>query len=213
MTTHPVLGELLRSRIVAVARLADQEQLVAAAKALVRGGVTCIEVTLTTPGAQQIIEELSNDPRITVGAGTVLTRGQAAESLRSGAQFLVSPTIDEDVIRTAKDANVPVIPGALTPNEIHRALSLNVDIIKLFPGQVATPSYFKDVLGPLPHARLMPTGNVNTETIPAYFAAGAVAVGVGKALFHQESMDQQDWAKITETARTYAELAQGGNRS
>ena len=192
--------------VIAVIRLQSAQGLVEVARSLTIGGVIAIEVTMTTPGALEAIsqacETLSEEALI--GAGTVLTPKQAADAIEAGATFLVAPTLDSDVLNLAHDAGLPYVPGALTPNEIHHAMTLGADLIKLFPGQVATPGYIKDVLGPFPTARLLPTGNVNLSTLPEYIKAGAVAVGVGKTLIDPKAVLSSDWKAITECARQFS---------
>lgn len=197
---------LTNGGVVAVVRLHSAANLVGAARALARGGVTAIEVTMTTPGALDVVAEARAELGSTtlVGAGTVLRADDARRALAAGASFLVAPTVDPEVIEIAHDAGVPMIGGALTPNEIDRAMYLGADLIKLFPGRVATPGYFADVLGPFPGARLLPTGNVDLETTPAYIAAGAVAVGVGKALVDADAVARGDWELLTERARAFS---------
>lgn len=193
--------------VIAVVRMDQSENLVGTARALVEGGVVSVEVTMTTPGALNVISETRRElgDAVLVGAGTVLTEGDAQRAIKAGAAFIVAPTTQRGVIDAAHAAGVPVIAGALTPNELELAMRLGADLVKLFPGRVATPSYFKDVLGPFPTARLLPTGNVNLETAAEYIAAGAVAVGVGKALVDQAAVERRDWATLTERAVQYTE--------
>lgn len=200
-----VVARITETGVIAVVRMSRSENLVGAARALVAGGVQAVEVTMTTPRALEVIAEASRalGDDVLIGAGTVLDEEQAREAVRAGAHFLVAPTVDADVVRVAREANIPVIQGALTPNEIERAMRLGADLIKLFPGRVATPGYFKDVLGPFPTARLMPTGNVDLTTAPGYIKAGAVAVGVGKALVDPAAVDAADWQTLTERARAF----------
>ncbi len=198
---------VLDSGVIAVIRLNSAEGLVGAARALAEGGVAAVEVTMTTPGALDVINQASQTlgDEVLIGAGTVLTPDQASQAIAAGAGFLVAPTLDETVLRLAHEAGLPYTPGALTPNEIHQAMSLGADLIKLFPGRVATPGYFKDVLGPFPAARLLPTGNVDLTTLPQYIEAGAVAVGVGKALVDPVAIAAGDWAAITDRARQFSQ--------
>lgn len=205
-----VLTRLLDQKIVAVVRLAEGYDLVGIAGALADGGVEAVELTMTTPGALEGIarvrRELGN--KVVIGAGTVLTEGEVDQALAVGAQFIVSPTTDAAVITRARSTSTVVIPGALTPTELHTAMTLGADIIKLFPGRVATPGFFRDVLGPFPGARLMPTGNVDLETAPQYLSAGAVAVGVGKALVDPEAARVGDWHDITSRAAAFVNVLQ-----
>lgn len=202
-----VVGWITDSGVIAVIRLNRSRGLTGAARALAAGGVAAIEVTMTTPGALDAIASARADGgKAVIGAGTVLTPQQATEAIAAGAEFLVSPAIDDDVAQIAKNAGVPYVPGALTPNEIQRALALGADLIKLFPGRVATPGFFKDVLGPFPSARLFPTGNVTLTTAPEYIKAGAVAVGVGKALVDPEAVHRGDWEAISRRAEQFTSV-------
>jgi 2-dehydro-3-deoxyphosphogluconate aldolase/(4S)-4-hydroxy-2-oxoglutarate aldolase len=183
-TTHPLVAELARARLIAIIRVGHEVDIVALADLLLEGGIRYVEITLTTPGAIEAIEVLQ--PRraegLRVGAGTVLGKADATVAIRAGVDFLVSPTVEPDVVAIAHEAGNVAFIGGLTPTEILAAWRAGADIVKVFPGRVATPGYFSDVKGPLPHIPLMPTGNVGLQTAPAYLKAGAIAVGVGKAL-------------------------------
>jgi 2-dehydro-3-deoxyphosphogluconate aldolase/(4S)-4-hydroxy-2-oxoglutarate aldolase len=157
-------------------------------KVLLAEGVRFMEVTLTTPGALEAIAQLQTlrGNGFRIGAGTVLTTQDADAALLAGVDFLVSPTVEPAIAGIAHDARSAAIIGALTPTEILMAWRAGADVVKVFPGRVATPGYFADIAGPLPNIPLMPTGNVDRETAPAYFRAGAIAVGVGKALVNPD---------------------------
>jgi 2-dehydro-3-deoxyphosphogluconate aldolase/(4S)-4-hydroxy-2-oxoglutarate aldolase len=157
-------------------------------KVLLAEGVRFMEVTLTTPGALEAIAQLQalRGNGFRIGAGTVLTTQDADAALLAGVDFLVSPTVEPAIAGIAHDARSAAIIGALTPTEILMAWRAGADVVKVFPGRVATPGYFADIAGPLPNIPLMPTGNVDRETAPAYFRAGAIAVGVGKALVNPD---------------------------
>ncbi|WP_291751268.1 bifunctional 4-hydroxy-2-oxoglutarate aldolase/2-dehydro-3-deoxy-phosphogluconate aldolase [Cellulomonas sp. 73-92] len=200
-----VLDQMVECGVIAVVRMDHSDNLVGAARALAAGGVRSIEVTMTTPGALDVIAQASRElaGEVLIGAGTVLRADQARLAVAAGADFLVAPIVDPDVIAAAAAAGVAMVPGALTPGEIDRAMQLGATLIKLFPGRVATPGYFKDVLGPLPGARLLPTGNVDLTTAPQYIQAGAVAVGVGKALVDAAAVANGDWEALTERAATF----------
>lgn len=200
-----VVARVIECGVIAVVRMTRSDNLVGAARALVVGGVETIEVTMTTPGALDVIAEASRvlGDDVLIGAGTVLDAEQARQAVAAGADFLVAPTVDADVIAVARKAGIAMVSGALTPNEIDRAMRLGADLVKLFPGRVATPGYFKDVLGPFPTARLLPTGNVDLTTAPEYIRAGAVAVGVGKALVDAAAVEAGDWDTLTSRARAF----------
>ena len=211
-----VISDLLDTSIAVVVRTSSSDGIVALASAIANGGVKHIEITTTVPNAIDSIRAISENvgDRIHVGAGTVLDSMTAVTAIRAGARFIVSPILEPTVIDTAHQYGVPVIPGCLTPTEVARALKLGADCIKLFPGQVATPAYFRDLLGPFPSARLMPTGNVNRTTAPQYLAAGAIAVGVGKSIVEPSAFAAGDWETITLNAVEFLQLlhsAKGGS--
>lgn len=214
---NDVVAALETTSVVAVVRVASGENLTRLASALSSGGVRLVEITLTVPGALEAIARAVRelDEETIIGAGTVLDAPSARLAVNAGASFVVGPTVDDDMIRTAHRYGVAVVAGGLTPTEISAAMSAGAEAIKLFPGRVATPGYFADVLGPLPQARLLPTGNVNLDTAPDYIRAGAIAVGVGKALVDPSALAAEDWAAITKRAAQFCEVvsAAKGERS
>lgn len=203
-----VMDTLVATGVVAVVRIDQPADLPRLSRALGDGGVRLIEITMTVPGALEAIErtgrELGDDAL--VGAGTILDPVTARLAISAGAAFVVGPNFDPVVIEMAHRYGVPAMPGCLTPTEIVQAWSAGADVIKLFPGRVATPGYFEDLRGPLPQVRLMPTGNVSVETAPQYIRSGAIAVGVGKALVDAAAMRVGDWARITANARQFRAL-------
>lgn len=203
-----VLQTLIETGVVAVVRVDDPTGMVDLARALERGGVSMFEITMTVPGALKAIEatvaEFGDD--LIIGAGTVLDPATASMAVSAGASYVVSPILDLEVIEMAHLAGAAVMPGCLTPTEVARAWRSGADVVKMFPGRVATPGYFKDLRGPLPQVRMMPTGNVDLETAPQYIEAGAVGVGVGKALVDVEALRAGDWDAITGRARAFREI-------
>ncbi len=202
------VSTLIETGIVAVVRADRPDDLVDLARALVAGGVRLVEFTMTVPHALRVIEEASTKlgGEAMIGAGTVLDAATARLAIAAGAGFVVAPSLDLEVIEMAHRYGVAAIPGCLTPTEVVQAWSAGADVVKLFPGRVATPGYFADLRGPLPHVRLMPTGNVDLETAPRYIEAGAVAVGVGKALVDSVALKARDWPVITARARQFREV-------
>lgn len=179
------LQKILEYKIVAILRGCDPDQVVEIARALRKGGVRLLEITLNSPGALDAIERVADQlgEDLLVGAGTVLD-GEAAEAaLSAGAKFIISPTLDAITIETTKRLGAISIPGAFTATEILEAFRLGGDIIKVFPASVG-PQYIRDLRGPLPHIPLMPTGGVNLANIRDFQEAGAVAFGIGSALVH-----------------------------
>ena len=188
------------------------EQIVAASQ---RGGLRNIEITMNTPGAAgQIkqVRELAGDA-MNVGAGTVCTLDDLDVAAAAGASFIVTPVLVPDVVREAKRRELVVIPGAFTPTEIHQAANLGADLVKVFPVDQLGPNYIKNILAPLPHLRLVPTGGVSVETLPAFRAAGAAGFGVGSPLFAKPRVDAGDWVWIEEQARRFVEAWQSSKDS
>jgi len=179
----PFVTQLSRTGVVAVIRAASVDAALACSHALVRGGVTGIEITFSTPGAADAIARARRElPNALIGAGTVLDRASLEAACDAGALFLVSPHTDEQLLDAARERHVPFLAGALTPTEVVRAWQAGAACVKLFPGSVVGPSYVKALRGPLPHIPLMPTGGVDEKNLGEWFAAGVVAVGMGGAL-------------------------------
>jgi len=179
----PFVTRLSATGVVAVIRSASVDAALACTRALVRGGVTGIEITFSTPGAAEAIAEARRElPDALVGAGTVLDQASLAAACDAGAAFLVSPHTDEALLDAARERDVPFLPGALTPTEVVRAHRAGAACVKLFPGSAVGPGYVKALRGPLPHIPLMPTGGVDEKNLGEWFAAGVVAVGMGGSL-------------------------------
>jgi 2-dehydro-3-deoxyphosphogluconate aldolase / (4S)-4-hydroxy-2-oxoglutarate aldolase len=184
-TDRPALPpELLRTRVVAVLRGQDPDLVVRAGVALHEAGITCLEVTFTTPRATDAIGRLREllPESAAPGAGTVLDGGQAREALAAGAAFLVSPAPCPDVVETGVRAGVPVLPGAFTPGEVLAAWRSGASAVKVFPAASAGPGHVRDLRAPLPDIPLVPTGGIGIADAAVYLEAGAVAVGLGSSL-------------------------------
>jgi len=177
------LEQILRYKIVAILRGCAPERAPDIGAALVEGGVRLLEITLNSPGAFDLIRRVSETmgDRLLVGAGTVLTPAEAEMAIDAGARFILSPSLDIETIGVTKELGAVSIPGAFTPTEILTAWRNGADIVKVFPASVGA-SYIRDIRGPLPQIRLMPTGGVNLGNIREFRAAGAVAYGIGSAL-------------------------------
>ncbi|GAB2831271.1 bifunctional 4-hydroxy-2-oxoglutarate aldolase/2-dehydro-3-deoxy-phosphogluconate aldolase [Streptomyces daliensis] len=174
----------LEQRVFAIVRSDSYEHATASADILLGAGITSLEISLTTPFALEAISTLrreTGDDSV-IGAGTVLDATTASMAVDAGARFLVSPSLDAEVIRTGHRYGIPVFPGVATPTEMVRALELGADALKLFPASGQHPGWLKDVRAALPQAALLPTGGVTLDTAPEWIAAGAVAVGMGSAL-------------------------------
>jgi 2-dehydro-3-deoxyphosphogluconate aldolase/(4S)-4-hydroxy-2-oxoglutarate aldolase len=188
---------------VAVVRLSDAKLAYEAITAVQQGGITAIELTMTTPGALGIIEEIARwrDREVIVGAGSVLGAAAAKRAIDAGAAFVVSPVFRSAVMAEAHRQGVPVMPGAFTPTEILHAHEAGADLVKVFPADSLGPSFIKGVLGPMPFLRLMPTGGVTPDNVGEWLRAGSACVGLGGALVDQKTVDAGDMAALTARAR------------
>ncbi|WP_037354089.1 bifunctional 4-hydroxy-2-oxoglutarate aldolase/2-dehydro-3-deoxy-phosphogluconate aldolase [Amycolatopsis orientalis] len=185
-----ITREAVRQGVVGIVRTADAPSAVAAARAVLDAGLKSIEVPLTTSGALVAIEELSTAyPDATIGAGTVLDESSAAAAIRAGAQFLVSPSLHTEVLRTAHRYGVAALPGTGSVTEIVRAMEEGADAVKVFPASALGPQWIADVRAALPQAPLVPTGGIALEDVPRWLDAGAVACGIGSALTRGSAED------------------------
>ena len=202
-----VLDQIIDCGVVAVLRADNPSQLMDVSKALREGGVVAIEVTMTVPGALKVIEEASAKMEDTiVGVGSVLDPETARAAILAGAEYVVSPMLNTGVIEMAKRYGKVVMPAGFTPTEILTAWQAGADVVKVFPASAGGPSYFKDIKGPLPQVRLMPTGGVDIKTTPEFIKAGACAVGAGSAMADKVAVANRDWKKLTETASGFVEV-------
>jgi len=206
-TRAEIVAAIEASGVVAVVRLNDASVGGEVARALAAGGVKAIEVTMTVPNAVRLIEELcaTLPADVIVGAGTVLDAETARRVIQAGARFVVGPVFRPDVIAMGHQHDVPVMPGCFTPTEILDAWEAGADIVKVFPATALGPGFFKDMRGPLPQVRLMPTGGVTRENAGAWIRAGAVAIGVGTALVDPRGVADRRFEVITEGARHFVE--------
>ena len=207
-----MVAQVAEAGVVAVIRAPSKESLLDITKALLEGGVPAIEVTMSTPKAIAGIEMLADrfGDQAVVGVGTVLDASTARDAIAAGAQFVVSPVLDPEVIATTKRYGKISIPGAYTPTEILRAWTSGADVVKVFPATTLGPGYFKDILAPMPQLKLTPTGGVDTKTTPEWIKAGAVFVGAGSALVSKDAMTKGDWASITANAKAFVEAVKSG---
>ncbi|MBX9396551.1 bifunctional 4-hydroxy-2-oxoglutarate aldolase/2-dehydro-3-deoxy-phosphogluconate aldolase [Streptomyces sp. TRM72054] len=185
MMDRPALTpQLGRTRVMAILRSADASGLPAAARALAAGGITCLEITLTTRDALDALAWIRDDlgPEVAVGAGTVMSCGQARDALAAGAEFLVAPVVDADVVRGAAKSGVPCYPGAWTPTEVAAAWRAGAAAVKLFPASTGGPGHLRQLRAPLPEIPLMAVGGVDIAHAREYVDAGAYAVGIGSPL-------------------------------
>jgi len=193
--------------IVAVVRAQSSEQLIDVARALLAGGVDCIEITMTTPNALEVIAACRRAVEgAMIGVGSVLDVATARAAVEAGAQFVVSPIFKKGIIDAAHAAGLPAVPGCFTPTEILTATDAGADLVKVFPAGFFGAKYFKAILAPMPHLRLTPTGGVNLDTAADFIAAGAATLGVGSALVTKQALADGDLAEIQRLAGEYVRI-------
>jgi 2-dehydro-3-deoxyphosphogluconate aldolase/(4S)-4-hydroxy-2-oxoglutarate aldolase len=213
MTKEQVRQRILEVKIVPVVRASSPEQALGAADAVRAGGIPIVEVTMTVPGAIEVIAALTRlmGSDVLIGAGTVLDAATAQKCLDAGAQFLVSPGFDAETVALARRLNVLIMPGSLTPTEVITAWKAGADFVKIFPcGNVGGPAYIKSLKAALPQIPMIPTGGVNLETAAAFLRAGASALGIGGELISKAALDSGNFAAITESARQYTAIVNQG---
>ncbi|WP_026326687.1 bifunctional 2-keto-4-hydroxyglutarate aldolase/2-keto-3-deoxy-6-phosphogluconate aldolase [Paenibacillus ginsengihumi] len=208
-----LLQQISEEGVVAVLRGETPEEVVEMAEQAIEGGIKVIEVTMTVPFALQAIEKLAKKYSSTandkgnyaiIGVGTVLDPETARAAILSGAEFVVGPSLNPDTVTLCNRYRIPVMPGVMTIQEIQRALELGVDIVKLFPGNLYSPSMIKAIKGPLPQANIMPTGGVSLSNLGEWIKAGAVAVGIGSDLT-TEAVKTGDYGLVAKKAAQYIE--------
>jgi 2-dehydro-3-deoxyphosphogluconate aldolase/(4S)-4-hydroxy-2-oxoglutarate aldolase len=206
-TKDQYLRRIADAGVIAVIRAPSKNVLVDITQALLAGGVPGIEVTMSTPDAIAGIEMLTGKfgEQCVVGVGTVMDAATARDAISAGAQFVVSPAYDQEVVDATKKAGKICIPGSYTPSEIVRAWKGGADVVKVFPSTGLGPTYFKDLLAPLPFLKLTPTGGVDVKNAGEWIKAGAVFVGAGSSLVSKEAMAKGDWQAITNNARAFVE--------
>jgi 2-dehydro-3-deoxyphosphogluconate aldolase/(4S)-4-hydroxy-2-oxoglutarate aldolase len=210
MNKETQLRHILDCGIVAVVRSPDSQQLVEVVRALADGGVTVVEITMTVPDALTVVRQVRQalGERVLLGAGTILDAETARAALLAGAEYLVAPTLNLDVIRLCQRYSKLVVPGAFTPTEILTAWEAGADIVKVFPAEVVGPAFFKAMRGPLPQIRLMPTGGVNLSTAADFLRAGACCLGLGSQLVEPRAVAEGNFERIRDLARQYVTIVQ-----
>ena len=208
MAREEDLRRVLDCGIVAVVRSTESAPLVDVCRALVDGGIDVAEITFTVPDALDVLKATRKalGDRILLGAGTVLDAETARAAFLAGAEYLVSPTLDLDVIRMARRYGKLVMPGCFTPTEALQAWQAGADIIKVFPAELLGPGFFKAMRGPLPQLRLMPTGGVDLKTAHSFLEAGACCLGLGSQLIDPKAVAARQFDTISETARKYRDI-------
>ncbi len=202
MKRQEIVNSLIKASAVAVVRLTDPTKLIKVSEAIYAGGVSAIEITMTVPNAIKMIEEASKvlGSYMLVGVGSVLDPDTAQKAIDAGAKYVVSPIFKKEIIKTAHKNNIPAMPGAFTPTEIQTAYEAGADIVKVFPADVVGMAFFKGILAPMPHLKLMPTGGVSLTNAGDWLKAGACAVGVGTALLDKKAIASGDHKTLTENA-------------
>ena len=193
------------SGVIAIMRTKSSDQLIQAADAIHAGGVKVIEVTMTTPGAMKVIEEATSKYRqdVLFGAGTVLDAETARAAILAGAEYIVSPTLNLEMIALCNRYDVPVAPGCYTPSEMLSAWEAGADLVKLFPAFVGGPSMLKAILAPLPQLKIVPVGGVDLNTAADFIKMGAYALGVGSSLISQKLLDAGDLDELKHRAEAF----------
>lgn len=203
---HDVMQRLRDSGTVAVLRGADADTLVKTVEALREGGVTAVEITADNADALSMIDTVTGrfDDEVVVGAGTVLDAATALDTIRAGAEFVVGPTVEPDVIDACNRYGTLVAPGAFTPTEALSAYEAGADLVKIFPASSGGPGHLGGIKGPLPQIPLMPTGGVDADNAGAFIRAGAEVVGAGSALVPGDAVAAGEFETITENARAFS---------
>ena len=207
MNRIEIVNSLIKAKAIAVIRLSDPEKLIKVAEAIYKGGISGIEITITIPDAINVIKlavkEIGNN--MNIGVGSVLSAEVAEQAIDAGANYVVSPIFKKEIIEAAHKNNVPAMPGAFTPTEIQTAFEAGADIVKVFPADIVGMAFFKGVLAPMPHLKLMPTGGVTLTNARDWIKAGACAVGVGSALLDKKAISSGEYNVLTTNAKMLME--------
>jgi len=206
MKKTDIIRQLFTDIVLGIIRVQASRELVQIARSLHKGGLNCIEITMTTPGALRAIEQATDELKnVLLGAGTVLDGATAREAILAGAEFLVTPTVEPDVIEMAHRYGVVVISGAMTPTEILTAWELGADMVKVFPAGILGPGYLKAVRGPLPQIPLVPTGGITADNAGEFIKAGAAVICGGSCLVDKKAIAEGHYEILTERARELVE--------
>lgn len=199
-----VLEKIQKEKVIAIIRANSSEGLLDCARALAEGGLTSIELTMTTPNALRTLEKAAAAfPEFNFGLGTVTDPQTAHAGIQAGARFIVTPTVSPAVIKTCLDWDVPIFGGALTPTEILATWQCGADAVKIFPAETFGPAYLQSIRGPFPKIALLPTGGINIQNAPQFLQAGALAVAAGSSLVDNKAYDAKDWKTITARAKQF----------
>ncbi len=204
MKKDAILSKIRTEKVIALIRAENSDGLLDCAKALADGGLTSIELTMTTPGAIRMLEKATAElPDFLFGLGTVLDAETARMGILAGARFIVTPALRPDVITLCQRYSVPIFSGALTPTEVVNAWEAGADAAKIFPAEFFGPAYIKSLKGPLPHVEMVPTGGVTAENVGEFIKAGAYATAAGSSLVEAKALKEKNWAAITAKAKAF----------
>ncbi len=206
MDKEKVITKITDVGVVAVVRAESSDKAIRIADACIEGGIPAIELTFTVPRAHKVVEDLAakySNGEIILGAGTVMDSETARIALLSGAEYIVSPYFDLETVKTCNRYRVPVMPGAMTIKEVVSAMEAGADIVKIFPGDLFGPKIIKDIKGPIPYAKMMPTGGVDVDNVDQWIKAGAVAVGAGSSL--TAGAKTGNYKAVADTAKRFVE--------
>jgi 2-dehydro-3-deoxyphosphogluconate aldolase / (4S)-4-hydroxy-2-oxoglutarate aldolase len=208
MTRTEVFETMMEVGIIPVVRAPSDEAALSAVEAVMKGGVSVVEITFTVPNAVEVIRTVAGriGPDVILGAGTVTDAKKANDAIEAGARFIVAPNTDAETIRVSRELGAVVIPGAFTPTEVVDAMNYGADAVKIFPSSVGGPDYIKALRGPLPKVKYVPTGGIDIDNIPAYVKAGAAMFGVGGTLVNKDLVAAGDWDAITARAVKFVEV-------
>ncbi len=205
------LASITESKLLAILRTTDQQSAEDAANAVIEGGFRLVEFTMNTPGALELIAKFTEDSRIIVGAGTVLNVDHVRQAVDAGARFIVSPHTDARVIAATRDLGAVSVPGAYSPTEMMHAHESGADIIKLFPAAADIAQYVRQLVGPLPHLKILPTAGVTPANFQGILSAGAFGVGFVSSLFTPEDIAAKNYASIKQRAESIVAAHRGLN--
>lgn len=206
MDKEKVITRITDVGVVAVVRAENSDKAIRIVDACIEGGIPAIELTFTVPKAHKVIEDLASkysSDEIILGAGTVMDSETARIAMLSGAEYIVSPYFDLETVKTCNRYRVPCMPGAMTIKEVVAAMEAGADIVKIFPGDLFGPKIIKDIKGPIPYAKMMPTGGVDVDNVDQWIKAGAVAVGAGSSL--TAGAKTGDYKAVVDTAKLFVE--------
>ncbi|MCE0521472.1 MAG: bifunctional 4-hydroxy-2-oxoglutarate aldolase/2-dehydro-3-deoxy-phosphogluconate aldolase [Methylacidiphilales bacterium] len=205
MTKDQIIEGLLATGVVAIIRVDRSEQLIEASRALIDGGVSAIEITMTTPNALKVIADMRRvfGDKVLAGVGSILDVRSAEAAVEAGAEYVITPVLRPEVIAFCNRIGKPVFSGSYTPTEAQTAYELGADFIKIFPADGLGPKYIQAIRGPLPHLKLVPTGGVDLNSVGDFIRAGCVAVAAGNTLVGKDILKNKDWIRLTGLASQF----------